>query len=73
MNDNMDQVVFKEFKRDVNGMLLRYLILIFEQKVLDIIYKSGDNADPASIRYREYRVDMEKYQSIKFQKGAPQF
>lgn len=30
MNDRMDQVAFKEFKRDANGMLLRYLILIYD-------------------------------------------
>jgi hypothetical protein len=42
MNGNLDQIVFKEFKRDVNGMLLRYLILIYDQKVLDILYNAGD-------------------------------
>ena len=73
VNGRMDQVPFKEFKRDVNGMLLRYLILIHDQKVLDILYNAGDNADPQPIRYREYKVDMDKYQTIKFQKGAPQF
>ena len=61
MNDRMDQVVFNEFKKDANGMLLRYLILIHDQKVLDILYNAGSNATPESIRYREYRVDMDKY------------
>ena len=73
MNDRMDQVVFNEFKKDANGMLLRYLILIHDQKVLDILYNAGSNATPESIRYREYRVDMDKYQTIKFQKGAQTF
>lgn len=65
MNGSKDLVDFKEFKRDANGMLLRYLILIHDQKVLDILYNAGDNADPESIRYREYRVDMDKYQMIR--------
>ena len=66
VNGRPDLVQFKEFKRDANGMLLRYLILIFDQKVLDILYNHGENASPESIRYREYRVDMDAYQIIKY-------
>ena len=38
VNDQIDQIVFKEFKKDVTGQLLRYLILIYDQKVLAILY-----------------------------------
>ena len=57
----MDLIQFKEFKRDANGMLLRYLILIHDQKVIDILYNHGENNKPESIRYREYRVDMNAF------------
>ena len=30
LSGNRDQIFFPEFKRDANGMLLRYLILIFD-------------------------------------------
>lgn len=30
VNGRMDQVTFSEFKKDANGMLLRYLILIHD-------------------------------------------
>jgi len=73
VNGRKDQVEFKEFKKDANGMILRYLILIHDQKVLDILYNPGEHADPESIRYREYRVDMDLMQSVKYQKGAPVF
>ena len=66
MNGNLDQIQFKEFKRDVNGMLLRYLILIYDQKVLDILYNAGDQADPEPIHYREYRVNMDLPQTLKY-------
>ena len=59
LNGKLDQLSLKEFKRDVNGMLLRYLILIHDQRVIDILYNHGEAADPEPIRYREYRVDMD--------------
>lgn len=62
---NLDQIKFPEFKKDANGMLLRYLILIHDQKVFDILYNPGNDADPESIRYREYKVDMDKLQTLK--------
>ena len=31
LNGNLDEIKLPEFKRDVNGVLLRYLILIFDQ------------------------------------------
>ena len=42
MNGRTDLINFSEFKRDANGMLLRYLILIYDQKVLDVLYNAGD-------------------------------
>ena len=61
MTGKMDEIRFNEFKKDANGMLLRYLILIHDQKVLSILYNPGENADPEPIRYREFRVDPNVY------------
>ena len=69
----MEQILFPEFKRDINGMILRYLILIHDQKVLSILYNAGDNADPEEIRFREYSVNMDELQEIKFHPVDPHF
>lgn len=61
MNGRLDEINFKEFKKDANGMLLRYLILIHDQQVIDILYNASEKTEPESIRYREYKVDMDKY------------
>mmetsp|Transcript_20692 Transcript_20692/g.27935 ORF Transcript_20692/g.27935 Transcript_20692/m.27935 type:complete len:104 (-) Transcript_20692:547-858(-) len=66
MSGRKEQIRFPEFVRDANGTLLRYLILIYDQKVIDILYKPGNEQDPESIRYREYRVNMEEYQTLQF-------
>ena len=60
MSGNKDQIRFPEFKRDANGMLLRYLILIYDQKVIDLIYKPGEDYDAESIRYKEIRVNIDE-------------
>lgn len=65
MSCDSNKVSFPEFKKDANGMLLRYLILIYDQKVFDILYNPSDENDPESIRYREYRVDLDKLQVMR--------
>ena len=66
MSGRRQQIRFPEFKRDANGMLLRYLILIHDQKVIDILYKPGEHQEPESIRYREYRINQDEYYTLQF-------
>ena len=73
VNDQIDEINFKEFKKDVTGQLLRYLILIYDQKVLAILYNQSEASQPIQIRYREFQVDMDVYQKVKFQRGANQW
>ena len=65
MQGDQDKVSFPEFKKDANWMLLRYLILIYDQKVFDILYNPGEQADPESIRYHEHRVDIDRMQIMR--------
>lgn len=66
VNDRLDQIRFPEFKKDANGVLLRYLILIHNQAVIAILYNPSEQDDPEMIKYREYRVDPDQYQCMWF-------
>jgi len=61
LSGNREQIRFPEFKKDANGMLLRYLILIYDQQVIDLLYNPGEKYDVESIRYRDHRVNMDEF------------
>lgn len=52
---------------------MRYLVLIYDQKVIDILYNPGSQADPEPIHYREYRVDTDTFYELRFEKSSPVF
>ena len=58
MQDRTEDLTLNEFKTDVMGSVLRYLILIHDSKVLGVLYNTGNSIE--QLRAREIRVDTDK-------------